>query len=266
MTGAGGVGKTTLAVNLGYEVARKGFKTAIFDLDPQGSINVACRLNKTPAPKATTAWLYSGFFDGAYTLTPVWEKHVKNLEVFQGGSALFKVMPNLAQAGGSDLLNEALSDYPLPHDLIIFDCPATLENIPRSALVAATHLLVPLIPDAKAIDGTRVLLDWYAANVQELKLSPAPAFLGFVINNVEDGAEHQRLSKALPPRYEQRGYRVFPKIKHYTAFTNAWSEGLPLRAHRTTHPALKPMEAIADAIVQEIKGEKRGKAKSNRRR
>jgi chromosome partitioning protein len=49
MTGAGGVGKTTLAANLGYEVARLGYRVVIFD--PQGSINVACRLNKTPAPK-----------------------------------------------------------------------------------------------------------------------------------------------------------------------------------------------------------------------
>jgi chromosome partitioning protein len=119
-----------------------------FDLDPQGSINVACRLNKTPAPKSTTAWIYSGFFDGTYSLTPVWQQHTKNLEVFQGGSALFKVMPNLSQSGGGDLLKEALLTYPLDHDLIIFDCPATLESIPKSALIAATHLLVPLIPDA----------------------------------------------------------------------------------------------------------------------
>jgi chromosome partitioning protein len=266
MTGAGGVGKTTLAVNLGYEVARLGHKVAIFDLDPQGSINVACRLNKTPAPKSTTAWLYSGFFDGTYSLTPVWQQHTKNLEVFQGGSALFKVMPNLSQSGGGDLLKEALSTYPLDHDLIIFDCPATLESIPKSALIAATHLLVPLIPDAKAIDGTRVLLDWYTANVQELKLSPPPAFLGFAINNVEDGAEHQRLSKELPPHYEARGYRVFPPIKHYTAFTNAWSEGIPLRVHRSTHPALKPIETIAAAITQEIQGENRGKTRSAKRR
>lgn len=266
MTGAGGVGKTTLAVNLGYEVARKGQKVVIFDLDPQGSINVACRLNKTPAPKATTAWLYSGFFDGTYTLLPVWEQHVKSLAVFQGGSALFKVMPNLAAPGGNNLLKDALSDYPLPHDLIIFDCPATLEQIPKSALIAATHLLVPLMPDAKAIDGTRVLLDWYAANVQELQLSPPPALLGFAINNVEDGAEHQRLSQELPPRYEARGYRVFPPIKHYTAFTNAWSEGIPLRVHRATHPALKPIETIAAAIVQEMKGGTRGKTRPAKRR
>lgn len=175
-------------------------------------------------------------------------------------------MPNLAQAGGSSLLKDALLEHPLPHDLIIFDCPATLEQIPKSALVGATHLLVPLMPDAKAIDGTRVLLDWYAASVQELQLAAPPALLGFVINNVEDGAEHQRLSRELPPRYEARGYRVFPPIKHYTAFTNAWSEAVPLRVHRANHPALDPIEQIAKAIVSETKGANRGKARSTGRR
>lgn len=265
MTGAGGVGKTTLAANLGYEVARLGYRVVIFDLDPQGSINVACRLNKTPAPKTTTAWLYSGFFDGKYTLIPAWQEYVKTLEIMQGGGALFKVMANLAQPGGITLLKDALTEYPLPHDLMIFDCPATLEHIPKSALAAATHLLIPLMPDAKAVDGTRVLLDWYAASVQELQLNNPPPFLGFVINNVEDGAEHQRLSHQLPAGYQARGYQVFPLIRHYTAFINAWSEGVPLRINRKTHPALKPIGAIVDAIVKELGGKERGKARSDGR-
>lgn len=252
MTGAGGVGKTTLAANLGYEVARKGHSVLILDLDPQGSLNVACRLNKTPASRKTTAWIYSGFFDGEYSEIPVWEEKVSGLEVIQGGNALFKIMPNLAQADGSQLLAQALEEYPLPHDLVIFDCPATLETLPRTALVSATHILVPLVPDAKAIDGTRVLLDWYADSVREEKLEPRPEILGFVLNNVEKIAEHQRFCKQLPPLYEERGYRVFSPINHYAAFINAWSEGIPLRVHRTTHPALKPLEEIVAAIESEM--------------
>lgn len=87
-----------------------------------------------------------------------------------------------------------------------------------------------------------------------------------MINNVETGAEHQRLSQELPPYYKARGYEVFPVIRHYTAFTNAWSEGVPLRVHRPSHPAIEPIEAIVNTIVQELGGKQRGQAKSNRRR
>lgn len=252
MTGAGGVGKTTLSVNLGYEVARRNKKVAIFDLDPQGSINVACRLNKTPPPKDTTAWIYSGFFEGEYKLIPVWEENVKDLSVFQGGSPLFKIMPMLAQQEGIFALRDALEQYPLEQDLVIFDCPATLETLPRTALAAATHLLIPLVPDPKAIDGTRVLLDWYLKSCSEMNLDPMPKILGFVINDVEKGAEHQRLMEAIIPKYQERGWTVFGPVRHYTSFVNAWSEAVPLRVHRTTHPALEALEEIRDKIIEEI--------------
>ena len=78
-TGAGGVGKTTLATNLGYEMANLGYKVAIFDLDPQASLNVFCRLDKNPKPIQTTAWIYSSDFDGNYPLIPVWTDYTKNL-------------------------------------------------------------------------------------------------------------------------------------------------------------------------------------------
>ncbi|NEQ96334.1 MAG: ParA family protein [Cyanothece sp. SIO2G6] len=253
MTGAGGVGKTTLSVNLGYEIARRNKKVAIFDLDPQGSINVACRLNKMPAARKTTAWIYSGFFGGEYSLTPVWEDNVNNLSVFQGGSPLFKIMPMLAQQEGILALRKALETYPLKEDLIIFDCPATLETLPRTALAAATHLLIPLVPDPKAIDGTRVLIDWYLKSCEEMDLNPKPEILGFVINNVEKGAEHQRLTDAIIPRYEERGWQVFGPIRHYTSFVNAWSEAVPLRVHRTTHPALPALEEIRDEVIGRMK-------------
>jgi chromosome partitioning protein len=162
-------------------------------------------------------------------------------------------------------LKDALTEYPLPHDLMILTVQLPWNTSLNLPLVAATHLLIPLMPDAKAVDGTRVLLDWYAASIQELQLNNPPPFLGFVINNVEDGAEHQRLSHQIPAGYQARGYHVFPLIRHYTAFINAWSEGVPLRINRKTHLALKPIGAIVDAIVKELGGKERGKARSDGR-
>jgi cellulose biosynthesis protein BcsQ len=41
---AGGVGKTTLAVHIGYEMANRGFDVAILDLDSNGSMSLFCGL------------------------------------------------------------------------------------------------------------------------------------------------------------------------------------------------------------------------------
>lgn len=248
-TGAGGVGKTTLATNLGYEMAILGYKVAIFDLDPQASINVFCRLDKNPKPIQTTAWIYSSDFDGNYPLIPVWTDYTKNLEVCQGSDALFKIIPLIyAHSRGSYLLKDHLEDFPLDHDLIIFDCPATLEPIPMTALAASTHVLVPLEPAPKESDGTRLYAKWFDAKVRELRLSPSPEILGFVINGLKDWSEHVRLAEQLPPQYERRGFHCFPPINEYAEFVNACSRGVPLRVHRPNHPGVKQLQPIVQAI------------------
>ncbi|MBW4458233.1 MAG: ParA family protein [Nostoc indistinguendum CM1-VF10] len=50
LSNAGGSGKTTLAVHLAYLLANEGFRVALIDLDPQGSVSLFCGL---PRPKGS---------------------------------------------------------------------------------------------------------------------------------------------------------------------------------------------------------------------
>ena len=51
MSNSGGVGKTTLAVNLAYQLARCQKSVAVFGCDPNGSLTLFCGLEDPPDAK-----------------------------------------------------------------------------------------------------------------------------------------------------------------------------------------------------------------------
>ena len=161
ISNAGGTGKTTLSVHLAYELGLRGLKVAIMDLDPQGSLTLFCGLNP-PEPEHTLSAIMRESFNGSWPLTPSWNPHTNNVTVCQGGMTLTQTADELVlHKRGAYLLGDCLSDYPLEHDLIIFDCPATLGPLPLMALTACTHIIVPVQLEPKSIQGAAHLLEWY---------------------------------------------------------------------------------------------------------
>jgi chromosome partitioning protein len=70
---AGGVGKTTLGIHVGYKFAQLGLKVLFIDLDTNGSLARFCGLNADLKPSETTAALFDRNFDGNYPIfTPEW--------------------------------------------------------------------------------------------------------------------------------------------------------------------------------------------------
>ena len=51
---AGGVGKTTLTLNVGYELARRNLRILLVDLDPQGSLTEFCGIEANSLTVAQT--------------------------------------------------------------------------------------------------------------------------------------------------------------------------------------------------------------------
>jgi chromosome partitioning protein len=151
-----------------------------------------------PCSKTTTAWLYSGFFRWQIYTHPGVARVCEDARNYARGGSLLKLWQS-SSAWGSRCWR-MLYRIPTSAWFDDFDCPATLEHIPKSALVAATHLLIPLMPDAKAVDGTRVLLDWYAASIQELQL---------ILRHSWHNVRWSRASTAVPSDpagYQARGY------------------------------------------------------------
>lgn len=249
---AGGTGKTTLATSLAYALGSKGYSVTIIELDPQGSLKVFSGLDN-PHPEQTLAYVLSEDFDGNYPLVPIWQDAITGINVIQGGISLERSIKEVTlHERGYYLLRDRLEDYPLESNVIIFDNPASLEPMGLVALTAATHLIVPIQCEYKAVDGAGGLVEWFYNKIQTLRLKPKPEILGFVPSRVDLAgvAAHRNILKILPQQLEQIGIHCFSPIRNSNEFINASGSGLPIHLYRPGSLASKDFEPIVAKLVK----------------
>ncbi len=251
LSNAGGVGKTTLAVHIAYSLAERGFKVVMIDLDPQRSLDVFCGIPPQEAP-STAVHVFSKNFKGDWPIVPVWADKV---DLCQGHPSLAEMANELViRKRGEYALADRLKSYPLPHNLIILDCPATLGMLNTNALAASTHILVPVQLEMKAISGAAELIEWCINTSEELQLDPKPTILGFVPSMYDEKvAMHRQYLEQLPEITSRLDVKLYPKVRNSNEFKNASAYGQPLHSYRPKHPATKDFQQIIDDIVALIK-------------
>lgn len=254
LSNAGGSGKTTLAIHLAYLLGIQGFKVALLDLDPQGSVSLFCGLAR-PDPDRTIASVLQERFTGDWPLVPLWPEHLDDVVACQADLGLVKTINELVlHERGAYLLSDRLMDYPLPYDLLILDCPATLGPLPLIALSACTHLIVPMQVEPKSVDGAGKLMEWCSHTFTRLRLKPEPQILGMAPNQYDQRlAIHRNILAALEPQLAKLNLECFEPIRFSSEFKNASAFGLPLHLHRPLHPACKDFDSIVERLTPLLK-------------
>lgn len=196
----GGVGKTTLAVNMAAYFGLKGKKTLLVDLDPQTNATFSCmevaawqahakkhgtvadllgarqHANANAKQKKASQVILKGVF--------------KNVDLIPSHLDLFTIDLDMAGATARETrLRKSLQAVEASYDLIVCDCPPNLTIPTQNALAASSFFVVPISADFLSALGVGILLnrvDQLGEDLdQDLKLA------GIVISRVGRAAYHR---------------------------------------------------------------------------
>src|SRR5688572_15020508 len=136
----GGVGKTSVAVNLSASLAHYGQKVLLVDLDPQGNATTGSGIDKTACEK-TVYGVMLGEHGAA-----------EAVRACEGG---YDIVPSNRDLAGAEVelieierreyrLHDALAGIAARYDFVVIDCPPALNMLTVNGFAAADAVIIPM--------------------------------------------------------------------------------------------------------------------------
>lgn len=237
---AGGTGKTTLAMNLGYSLALKNNKILLIDMDPQSSLTTFMGVSPYDAERTVTQSILD-----KEPLAVI--KNIHNMDLVPSNLSLSAADVKLATAiAKENRLKKALASVENDYDFILIDCPPTLGILSILSLVASTHILIPMQTQYKSFVGLDLLL----GTIHELQtegVAPDLTIAGVIPNLHDRTSQSKEILEAVTEQFINIA-SVFVPVPRAVAFADASMQHMPLELYDPKHSAISLLHSIADNL------------------
>ncbi|MFP4647431.1 MAG: ParA family protein [Candidatus Acetothermia bacterium] len=223
----GGVGKTTLTINIAGALSKQDKEVLVVDLDPQGHATEGLGLQDQYEREPPSLYDILTNLDSNATINDLIVSH-DEFDVVPSNIDMFNAEPELTTSmRGRERLAVALDALEINYDYIMVDCPPSLGNLTDNALLACQNVLIPAQAEGTSIRALEILFDQiqtleetYEEEINELAL---------VANRVEEDNEAKEMMEWFKDTFEGR----FPiyEVRKRVALKRAWNNGVSIFNH-----------------------------------
>ena len=240
----GGVGKTTTAVNLAAAFARRGLKTLIIDVDPQGSVRYGVGLRRDHEQAG-----FADYLNGQKSLREViLPTALPWLRAILAGSVSDEADHAIYQAliSETDILPDLLETARARCHVVVVDSPPGLGAITRKVLSSSQHVIVPLQCEPLALQTTPQIL----RGIQDIaEINPELTLDGILLTMFEPGNPASERVVEYVRRHLPSNI-VFPIVIPRTiATTDAFAAGQPVVLRTPADPASQAYINLATQLA-----------------